>query len=204
MRKRFNHTTSVEQYRIRNRFSHKTNITALTETSLDVNEQGSPNDVCMDFHEYDDINFENCQDDDKSFDNEDEYNDENEDNDYDNGEEDNNDENNNYENEDDHYYDNDDYYYDEESDNYYNDEDDDRNDHNDRNVDRDENNESNDDECLEDPIVDAPMDRDQMPNTNGNFAPYFENTTCALLFCWMQKHNICKLNKYNIRIMNIY
>ena len=44
-----------------------------------------------------------------------------------------------------------------------------------------------------DPIVDTPIDYNQMPNINGNFGHYFENTTSALLFCWMQKYNICKL-----------
>lgn len=31
-----------------------------------------------------------------------------------------------------------------------------------------------------------------MPHTDGEFAPYFKNVTEALMFCWIQKHNICK------------
>jgi hypothetical protein len=40
---------------------------------------------------------------------------------------------------------------------------------------------------IEDQIVDASLDNDHMANING----YFENLTSALLFCWIQKHNIC-------------
>lgn len=44
----------------------------------------------------------------------------------------------------------------------------------------------------EEKIVDSSIDSDQMSKINGSFAPYFENLTSALLFCWVQKHNICK------------
>ena len=33
---------------------------------------------------------------------------------------------------------------------------------------------------------------DEIPQTN-KFSPYFENLTSTLLFCWIQKHNICKI-----------
>lgn len=36
-----------------------------------------------------------------------------------------------------------------------------------------------------------------MSKINGSFAPYFENLTSALLFCWVQKHNICKSTYFN-------
>ena len=45
----------------------------------------------------------------------------------------------------------------------------------------------------ENSIVDASMDINHMPNINEG-ASYFETSTSALLFCWMQKHNICKFN----------
>ena len=54
----------------------------------------------------------------------------------------------------------------------------------------------------EDSIIDAPMDIDQMPNINEG-APYFETSTSALLFCWMQKHNICKFHFIIITNLNL-
>ncbi len=60
------------------------------------------------------------------------------------------------------------------------------------------------DESLEDPIIDASIGYSQMSNINGNFAPYFENTTSALLFCWTQKHNICKLESLKLNIIYYY
>ncbi|PKC56328.1 hypothetical protein RhiirA1_402217 [Rhizophagus irregularis] len=48
----------------------------------------------------------------------------------------------------------------------------------------------------EEKIVDSSIDSDQMSKINGSFAPYFENLTSALLFCWVQKHNI-STNAYN-------
>ena len=45
----------------------------------------------------------------------------------------------------------------------------------------------------EESIVDASIDINQMPNINEG-ASYFENSTSTLLFCWIQKHNICKFN----------
>jgi hypothetical protein len=43
-----------------------------------------------------------------------------------------------------------------------------------------------------DKIVDKALNSEQIPSMSGEFAPYFENITGALLFCWVQKHNICK------------
>ncbi|CAB4440690.1 unnamed protein product [Rhizophagus irregularis] len=47
----------------------------------------------------------------------------------------------------------------------------------------------------EDLIIDASMDINQMLNNNDG-ASYFETSTSALLFCWVQKHNI-STNAYN-------
>lgn len=53
-------------------------------------------------------------------------------------------------------------------------------------------NETSEEEDLdEEIIVDKPLDSEQMPRTVGDFAPYFNNITETLLFCWIQKHNIC-------------
>ncbi|RGB26577.1 hypothetical protein C1646_770273 [Rhizophagus diaphanus] len=41
-----------------------------------------------------------------------------------------------------------------------------------------------------DKIVDKALNSEQVPSMSGVFAPYFENITSALLFCWIQKHNI--------------
>ncbi|PKY61056.1 hypothetical protein RhiirA4_431562 [Rhizophagus irregularis] len=73
--------------------------------------------------------------------------------------------------------------------------------------DDDDNNEDDDDDIYgeetfimmmmhEDTIVDSSLDNDHMSKINGSFAPYFENATSALLFCWIQKHNI-STNAYN-------
>ena len=48
------------------------------------------------------------------------------------------------------------------------------------------------DEYEPDEIVDQPLSNEEMPHINGEFAPYFKNITEALMFCWIQKHNICK------------
>ncbi|RGB27249.1 hypothetical protein C1646_769349 [Rhizophagus diaphanus] len=48
----------------------------------------------------------------------------------------------------------------------------------------------------EDTIIDSSIGNDHMSKINGSFAPYFENSTSALLFCWVQKHNI-STNAYN-------
>jgi hypothetical protein len=181
MRKRYNHaTTSTKLCRIRNSFFHATNITAGTRASP----QALPNNDCMDFHEYDEINFD-YQDDNSSseFDNEDESKDESDDEEERDGEEGDEEEDDDYEDE-------------EESDDNKSDDDDER----------DEEDDDDDDEGDQDPIIDAPMNRDQMSNindTNERFAPYFENTTSALLFCWMQKHNICKLKNSILIVITI-
>jgi len=210
MRKRYNHATSVEQYRIRNRFSYKTNITAATQISLDASKQVLPNDDCYDFDDNEnevdsnddddnnnknDENDENEVDGDDNKEEDDDYENEADGNDDDEGDDDENDEELVFDNE-----------------NEYENENEDENEDNDdyNNYDNNEGDEEDDDEGEDeevednDPIVDASIDRDQMPNTNGSFAPYFENTTSALLFCWIQKHNICKLNKYDNFIMIIY
>ena len=50
-----------------------------------------------------------------------------------------------------------------------------------------------------DKIVDEPLSSEQMPFINGEFAPYFNNVTEALMFCWIQKHNICKFNTLSVK-----
>ena len=52
--------------------------------------------------------------------------------------------------------------------------------------------ESDGDEHEHDEIVDQSLNNEEMPLINGEFAPYFKNVTEALMFCWIQKHNICK------------
>jgi hypothetical protein len=44
-----------------------------------------------------------------------------------------------------------------------------------------------------DKVVDEALGSEQMSSINGEFAPYFKNITEALMFCWIQKHNICKI-----------
>ncbi len=41
-------------------------------------------------------------------------------------------------------------------------------------------------------IIDKALEKDKMPsyNNDNEFAPYFENFTTTLLFCWIQKYNI--------------
>ena len=177
MRKRYNHTASVEQYRIRNRFSHTTNITTTTQTSPNANNQVLLNDS-MNFHE----NYSNDNESSK-FDNEDEY-EKDEDEDYDDDDYYDND----YEEDEDEEEDDDDYEEDEDEE----DDDDDYEEDEDEEEDDDDKGNKKKDDDNNDPIIDAPIDCNQMPYTNENFSPYFENTTSALLFCWMQKHNICK------------
>ncbi|CAG8486189.1 14025_t:CDS:2 [Dentiscutata erythropus] len=41
-----------------------------------------------------------------------------------------------------------------------------------------------------DKVVDEALNIEQMPSINGEFAPYFKNITEALMFFWIQKHNI--------------
>ena len=42
-------------------------------------------------------------------------------------------------------------------------------------------------------VADEALNFDKIPQTN-EFSPYFKNLTSTLLFCWMQKHNICKIS----------
>ncbi|CAB4478416.1 unnamed protein product [Rhizophagus irregularis] len=86
----------------------------------------------------------------------------------------------------------DDNHIEEENDNYG-----EEDDYNDENVyydddDDDGDNIIDDNDNYEEKIVDSSIDSDHMLNINGSFAPYFENLTSALLFCWVQKYNICK------------
>ncbi|CAG8505973.1 107_t:CDS:2 [Cetraspora pellucida] len=41
-----------------------------------------------------------------------------------------------------------------------------------------------------DKIVDKSLSREQMPSISREFAPYFNNITKTLMFCWVEKHNI--------------
>jgi hypothetical protein len=51
--------------------------------------------------------------------------------------------------------------------------------------------ENNDNPSSEEKIfVDRALDESNLPNFNGNFAPYFQDFTTAALFCWIHKHNI--------------
>ena len=43
-----------------------------------------------------------------------------------------------------------------------------------------------------DDIANKALDSDKLSQNIGDFLPYFENTTIALLFSWIQKHSICK------------
>ncbi|RIB29728.1 hypothetical protein C2G38_2027449 [Gigaspora rosea] len=42
-------------------------------------------------------------------------------------------------------------------------------------------------------IVDKALDFEELLQNTNKFSPYFENLTAALLFCWIQKHSICKI-----------
>ena len=55
-------------------------------------------------------------------------------------------------------------------------------------------------------IADKALDFDEIPQNTAEFLPYFENSTSALLFCWIQKHSICKIyfNLLNFQIFNIH
>lgn len=44
----------------------------------------------------------------------------------------------------------------------------------------------------EEVITDQALNSEQLPQSVGDFAPYFKNVTESLMFCWMQKHHICK------------
>jgi hypothetical protein len=46
-------------------------------------------------------------------------------------------------------------------------------------------------------IVDESLKSEKLPYASGVFAPYFSNITEALMFCWIQKHNICKLRPFD-------
>ena len=62
--------------------------------------------------------------------------------------------------------------------------------------DREETTEEEDSE--EEIIIDQPLNINQMPHSFGEFAPYFNNITELLFFCWMQKYRICKLDSFKI------
>jgi len=42
-------------------------------------------------------------------------------------------------------------------------------------------------------IANKALDFNEISQNMTEFLPYFENSTSALLFCWIQKHNICKI-----------
>ncbi|CAB4435243.1 unnamed protein product [Rhizophagus irregularis] len=54
-----------------------------------------------------------------------------------------------------------------------------------------------DDLDINEEVVDESLKSEQLPHTSGVFAPYFSNITEALMFCWVQKHNICKLRIFD-------
>ncbi|KAF0514529.1 hypothetical protein F8M41_017575 [Gigaspora margarita] len=54
----------------------------------------------------------------------------------------------------------------------------------------DESNDCMTNEKEPDKIVDESLSREQMPSINGEFAPYFNNITETLMFCWVENHNI--------------
>ncbi|CAB5383752.1 unnamed protein product [Rhizophagus irregularis] len=59
--------------------------------------------------------------------------------------------------------------------------------------DLDENEEGHDElDRNEEIIVDKSLKSEKLPYASGVFAPYFSNITEALMFCWIQKHNICQ------------
>ncbi|CAB5376329.1 unnamed protein product [Rhizophagus irregularis] len=62
--------------------------------------------------------------------------------------------------------------------------------------DPDENEITNEEDFDDEINVDKSFSNEQMPRNFGDFAPYFSNITEALFFCWMQKHNICKLDSF--------
>ncbi|RIB10425.1 hypothetical protein C2G38_2206155 [Gigaspora rosea] len=53
-----------------------------------------------------------------------------------------------------------------------------------------------------DKIVDESLSREQILSINGEFAPYFNNITETLMFCWVEKHNI-STNAYD-ELSNIF
>lgn len=52
-------------------------------------------------------------------------------------------------------------------------------------------------------IVDEALDPSILPHEFSDFLPYFNNATEALLFCWIQKHNICKYIYIYLIIMKL-
>jgi len=49
----------------------------------------------------------------------------------------------------------------------------------------------------EEVLVDESLKSEKMPHVDGEFAPYFSNITETLMFCWVQKHSICKLQLFD-------
>jgi hypothetical protein len=41
-------------------------------------------------------------------------------------------------------------------------------------------------------VVDKCLEVNMMESYSGGYAPYFENATTAMLFCWVHKHKICE------------
>src|SRR4051794_20386216 len=63
----------------------------------------------------------------------------------------------------------------------------------------DDKDETSEEASDEEEIIDQPFNNEQMPYYAllNEFAPYFNNITESLFFCWMQKHRICKLHYFN-------
>ena len=187
MRRRYSHIKPIKPIRIQNRFSYS-NPNETTESDervairSPVRSPDNDNDD-MDFR-YDDLSFQDINDDDNAYesinpqhDNDEMIFSQDDINSSDTEEE-------------------------EESDNEYNseEEEDDDNENNDKeeeegNNDGEEEERNNDEEERNDEeeeiyqIVEA-LDKDKIPSCNGEFAPYFNNYTTTALFCWFQKHNV--------------
>jgi len=185
MRKRYIHSISVKR-RVRNRFAHK------IQSSSKHNEANSMNLQYNDSN----INDDNRNDNDENYEgNDDENYEDNDDENYENNGEDYEDEN--YEDNDNGNYESDDNGNDEDNDNRNYEGDDNENYEDDDNEnyegDDNENYEGDNNENYEDMdecIIDEALKQNELPNNNGNFWPYFESITAALLFCWVYKHNI--------------
>ena len=196
MRRRYSHIKPIKPIRIRNRFSYS-NPNETTESDervairSPVRSPDNDNDD-MDFR-YDDLSFQDINDDDNAYESinpqhdndemifsQDDINssdteeEEESDNEYNSEEEEDDDNENN----------------DKEEEEGNNDEEEEE-----RNNDEEEEERNNDEEERNDEeeeiyqIVEA-LDEDKIPSCNGEFAPYFNNYTTTALFCWFQKHNV--------------
>ena len=192
MRRRYSHIKPIKPIRIRNRFSYS-NPNETTESDervairSPVRSPDNDNDD-MDFR-YDDLSFQDINDDDNAYesinpqhDNDEMQDDinssdseeeEESDNEYNSEEEEDDNENNDKEEEEGNN--------DEEEEEGNNDEEEEE-----RNNDEEERNDE-EEEIYQ--IVEA-LDEDKIPSCNCKFALYFNNYTTTVLFCWFQKHNV--------------